>query len=375
VWWLIVLATLAAAAACGDSDAGQVDVPPSEDGGRDADSEGDADGGNASVPLDEYWNRSLEADCRNTVSCGPVGEWGVMWGGSVESCLEWHRVFSFNLPPMVYWQEAVDRGTATWNGELAAACLEFAAALPCDLSQAFGSSGVDPLVWLHPECADMLAGSVPLDGTCYIDQECREGWCDKATACPGTCMPPTPDGESCIRSSECVPRSCCDYWAGSSCVPFDDGASREGEPCGEGGPWCVRDTWCDPSAHVCGARLAEGAVCQVWDTCEQGLICDSRMPCVRVTLLSEVGAACDGATSRCDPAAGLACVGGTCVAWGEVDDSCGWYGPSCHEGLACTAASGICLALRPDGVPCIDEMQCTGGACVDGLCGRRSLCY
>jgi hypothetical protein len=311
----------------------------------------------------------LETICRNDERCGGLpGPFGYTWGRTVEGCMQGRMQYRGRPDRYYLWQEALDRGTATWNADRAAACLAWLGELPCDALDF--DPEPSPFEALHPECRRLIDGMVSPSSACHIDEECLGGWCNTRTSCPGTCTATLPLGAGCSEPAECGPSAACSATTRTCVAAVPEFEGNEGDSCGGTGRWCAVGLRCDPYAGTCQPYLDEGDSCVVLNSCAPGLDCVADR-CARVTLTSEEDAICGG-TTACDPLAHLGCeptssAASFCRAAGEAGDECGRDGSAaCREGLACSGR--VCLALRPNGAPCIDAIQCVGGACLDGSC-------
>jgi hypothetical protein len=115
---------------------------------------------------------------------------------------------------------------------------------------------------------------------------------------------------------------------------------------------------------------ALGEVCEGWDTCEAGLLCDYLQTPARCTPLPVAGEACPA--SACDDRA--TCVAGTCVLRAAVGEPCAATYLGCVEGAACDLTSGVCAALGGEGSACLgDERACAEGWLCDPF-GPSGVC-
>jgi hypothetical protein len=275
---------------------------------------GGCGGNGGSIPIDELPGRVEATYCRVLVSCSYMPD--------EATCRE-----AFDLAGgMGTTVAAVKRGTATYDGQLAAQCL---GAFPSDCTA-------------RPElpfnCSDMLMGTVPAGGSCVQGIECAgRAECMKppgcgdaccvgscadhpmscATACPdGTtcdgsaCVPTSPVGASCTTSSACTPPALCSFpvgsWEGGVCAsPAASGAACDPTRT----LTCVRpDDYCDTTTGTCTRRHAAGAACSSSDECAGDAPCKAGT-CVAA---SSVGGPCGDDVHTC--LGMLVCSGGVCAA-------------------------------------------------------------
>jgi hypothetical protein len=143
-----------------------------------------------------------------------------------------------------------------------------------------------------------------------------------------------PEGAACADSAECADirgsEATCAYddiTVSGSCRPLVEAArGRAGDEC---------SSTC--SGIGCGGfdSPGGGAICYV----EDGLVCSS-------------------ASFTCAAAPGL----------GEPCND--FY---CKVGAYCSITESVCLATKPNGQSCEYDDECTGGACTDLVCGRRTI--
>ncbi len=238
------------------------------------------------------------------------------------------------------------------------------------------------------------------DGDVGCVFEPREGACDNGDPCTigdycegGDCVA-GPDRLVCDNGDPCTVDTC---EPGRGCVheprdgPCDDGDACTvdthcvdgqclGTPkeCDDGDP-CT-DAWCDP-VHGClyrdnEAPCDDGDPCTVGDRCvgrvcvggPDTLVCDDGNPCTDGHCVPYEGCVYTDNDDPCDDGdactTGGVCMGGECVATGEVD---------CDDGNPCTA-NGCdpdfgCFEEPLTGPECDDGLVCTvDDTCIDGVC-------
>jgi hypothetical protein len=271
------------------------------------------------------------------------------------------------------YDQAIARGTVTFDGAQARACLEALEANPCTLS----NNGAAALA-----CQAVFEGTLPAGGACSLNEECgAEQFCQFTTACPGTCQARRTSGQSCTDERHCVGGLTC---TDGSCVAppgvgagcTDLGGCTLGSLCTGG--------QCRPHQEVLVGT--EGGACNLMT----GPLCMDGLSCV----VDSVGAG--GATFVCRAAvaAGAECrlgipaqcpVGQACT---ETDamrlDFDGVCAPvpstegaacdlsGCAEGLRCVDEA--CVRIRENGEACTEASQCASGQCNGSVCVAPTLC-
>jgi hypothetical protein len=317
-------------------------------------------GGGGSVSLQDVPERFEEAVCQNAVACGSAPD--------LATC---RATTFFDDGDVAELQAAIDRGTVTYDGDAAGACIDALTDSSCTWSDAFSGDGEAPDV-----CANAVRGSVAAGGACLIDEECVGGSAGEA---------------ECVPADACT-MACCM----GTCVAEGDGGVTpiaEGQPCDafgevpcDDGLYCKR-TSPDADTGTCTAQVTSGA-CDEFDACAPPLFCNIDFAtgmgeCYRpaaegATCDPEVFlAACDRFDNYCDAADTTCkkrkapgepcdieidncveyawCNGGTCAAFpGEGQPCSGPQGDDCLGDLDCESSgtgSGTCRAPTPD-APC-----------------------
>jgi hypothetical protein len=324
------------------------------------------DDGGGPFGMDDFMNVYIDILCDKSAECPEMMEDQFLMAHlSRSGCEAWLRqAVSLGLSnPTGVWRAAEAAGTASWNEDRAGTCAELARSASCDDFDDFDS--------VHPECVSMMDGRVAAGGTCRIDEECRDGWCNDSDACPGRCAAYIPAGSACTAAGAvCAPGNDCVEGTCRAATPEArvgaDAACDESE-----GPYCRSGLFCN-SSGVCAAYLGEGAVCEGDpEGCRPGTICaEASTTCVRVTMVSTAGGACSQ-TAVCDPLASLVCDPSThvCIALPPAGQPCfmlgGAYG-ICGVGAYCDA--GTCRTKKADGSACAANGECGSGDCTGGTC-------
>jgi hypothetical protein len=238
--------------------------------------------------------------------------------------------------PRSNFEAAVARGTMTYDGEVAAACVRQQAEGECTTS-AFPTT-----------CSRAFVGMLADGDPCYLARECgAQGecvGCEEGECCQGTCSIPGEVGEPCDEFGGCAP--------GLDC-------NDDSETCEPGRAPCVTDADCADNQACDGAGscldvVAEGEECFIY-------------PAAR-----EVGPTPDWRdSSNCAP--GLSCVDSVCVRTDYLGAPCDGF-DHCWAGLQCRfdAASqhGTCQPKSVIGEPCSDDILCLGSSRCDESTGR-----
>lgn len=209
----------------------------------------------------------------------------------------------------------------------------------------FAASGSGP----PGACAQLVVGTVQVNGSCYLDNECASGGYCGGLTCPGTCTR---------------------YGA-------------TGDPCGTAAyPRCGPTLTCLSvgAAKTCESYLTAGADCSLNTSgCGGGLACDTSSPTPSYKCVAALGASCAG-PGGC-PVPGLVCVGYTTVTAGVCrvaksvgDATCIVGQRECAYGAYCAGtavgATGTCTAYPSTmnasfacGVVHGELVDCIGGYC------------
>src|SRR5690606_7226960 len=135
---------------------------------------------------------------------------------------------------------------------------------------------------------------------------------------------------------------------------------------------------------VAARSVEDGGACSDDRVCPDGSQCVNQecRPFEVVPAGEACGFGIDGAVRICE--FGTLCQNitlpdslGTCLAPGEVGDSCQWPG-QCGFGLTCStqmaAEEGNCQTLLGADMPCASDHECEEGQCQQGLCRARTAC-
>lgn len=285
--------------------------------------------------------------------------WDVCYQGLAPSLLQDCSVFDQgeSLPNPVY-KISYDEGRIRLNEMTVEACL--AAVTSLDPAKCWGPQGTTkPWDDARALCASAIIGQVKTGGTCYVTQECANGWCDLTNhACPGTCKPYSAVGANCSADSDqCPPGSEC-TGIGERCeVP-----RALGESCswsGTDGDWCAGGLYCDGQHCVKQQVVGDNEVCGGPEkTCEPGSYCggDPNEPLCQP--VADSGEPCS------DPG-DIACKGrqlctGVCETPSDVNGPCK-QDSDCFKGLDCDTTTSRCR------VPPDQAQSCAEYACGLGL--------
>ena len=225
----------------------------------------------------------------------------------------------------------------------------------------------------NPPCAPLQCNgtSTACPTSCTTDDECVEDrFCDSNT---GTCMPDLALATPCDRTSQCDnsfcaadEKVCCDSLCDGACVACT-AAKKASGPDGVCGP-VIDDTDPDGECPIdpgfpnsCGPDgLCQGGACRPF---AKNTVACGTVTCVNA---SEVqGNLCTGVGTTCVQALPTDCYPFIC----EVDhcrQSC-TAATHCQDGAFCNV-QGVCQDEKANGDSCEDDIQCTNGHCVDGVC-------
>lgn len=251
-------------------------------------------------------------------------------------------------------------------------------------------------------CSQHFLGSTCED---YLQrgQSCGFGRCLAGLIChhgyePARCEPPGKAGSVCSRSDDCADMLRCNSgFTPSRCEP----PGPEGSVCGDS--WnCEEDLGCNrpdperPGTCIELGSLLEGAPCNFFEACEEGLGCVEK----RCIAPGGEGDRCIGYElgdfSDCEGE--LYCFEERCTPFGRQGERCGkcvedlvchrafdpprcelpsTEGMPCHvredcaSGLIC-AADATCIVPGDVGDPCYSSIECDGPfVCVLGACAER----
>lgn len=183
-------------------------------------------GGGGNLGLDQLGPELGESTCAKIFDCCSETEVMDMFEGidppitSPAECEQFYAAFvaGFLTGPA---QDAIDRGTLVYRGDLAADCLAAFDALTCEDLQTFSDPPVDG-------CEAIFEGQLADDAECVTDLECASGFCDgdSLNGDPGVCRTRPGDGDPC-DTFDCEDGFFCDTSGTGSgtCVPaLADGA-------------------------------------------------------------------------------------------------------------------------------------------------------
>jgi hypothetical protein len=278
----------------------------------------------------------------------------------------------------------IERGTITYDGAAARACLDQTRALGCDT-----------FIVATPEvCRNIFIGNVEVGGDCSTNEECAgDAYC-RAANCPdqaGTCTATETMGGPCAGDAECSAGLVCED------AVCRTSSSRSGGECGGGSgldcpldETCVGDTetergTCTPWASV--RTQSEGEGCDPTDDelCMEGLSCvvTAAVPALTFECRARVGAGeechigipnhCPD-THFCDVPALMFM--GTCEPLPEEGEPCAMamFSRNCAAGLACNMGTMQCVVLQDNGGSCDNGADCYSGNCESGMCEADELC-
>lgn len=270
-------------------------------------------------------------------------------------------------------EQAIARGTITYDATRARACLDALGADPCTLT----NNGRAAVV-----CQGVYSGTLPAGGACSLNEECGvEQFCSTTTACPGTCQARRTSGQPCGEERHCAAGlTCTDEvcvappMVGAGCTEL--GGCALGMLCSAG--------QCRPVDEVLVG--AEGATCSL----QNGPLCLPGLSCVvdtvgmgGATFVCRAGVAAGAACRTGIPAQcpeGQACSGtdlmrldfdGTCAPVPTMEGAaCDLSG--CANGMKCEM--DVCVRVRDNGEACETSSQCASSLCSMGTCVAPMLC-
>lgn len=294
--------------------------------------------------------------------------------------------------------ESVEQGTVAYDATKARECVN-AIASSCNLVTDINAFGTGP-------CAEAFGGTVGANGQCHANADCSgDAYCNFGEGqCPGHCVRRFAPGTACNNAMECGAGSGsfgdCVHDAESGmtrCVEILQAAdAASGETCGdaiEGDTVsrraCASGLSCPSGGGACDAPHALGESCIVETdfACAPGSLClgaPGSATCRAVTVLDEVGAACDSETDDvqayrlCNPLHGLTCASGTCArnSTGAEGSHCSNGGLllTCQTGLVCNSSTSTCVVPAPVGATCYSDVECESGACDQAGTGATHTC-
>jgi len=288
-------------------------------------------------------------------------------------------------------RQGIEQGTVVFHPEVVADCYAAITGKECPFLFEHGNDSFD-----FGDLCPVFEGTVASEGVCFTASECELagsecllGACENAACCPGTCVAPAADNESCDG------RPC---GAGSYCVAGLCRPGVESSPCSDTGD-CDEGLWCD--GEICQPELESGASCVVFESCPgpevclvppgsksgtcaridqpdapcndqcMGLQCDQPNPSELgscVPYITEEGEDCSvlscGLSFECDRGADQ------CVPKGEVGAECLDSFDDCVPGLFCDneitgPGTGHCTARLAAGETCADDDHCHSDFCDD----------
>lgn len=202
-------------------------------------------------------------------------------------------------------RDSLKAGRVTFNADAFNTCLQTMLA-----PDGTCSSYADTLPWTEPCKAQIWTGTVAIGGTCFFDFDCAG----------------SPKTAACGPNQKCVALPV----AGFPCVNGD----------------CAADFFCG-TGGTCQAKLAEGAPCTSFDSCQENLFCDTSATPMPVCAKRQPG--------------GVACTSSQgCISNECVPGQCKVTGTTCYNDTQCF---GRCAD---------DNSQCTVG--MDYMCNSSGHC-
>jgi hypothetical protein len=206
-----------------------------------------------------------------------------------------------------------------------------------------------------------------VDGMTCTSDVCTAGACSHPPAPAST---PCDDGMYCTATDRCAGTSATCVGTGTPC---DDGESCTLDACDEASRACTHmmTSGCFIGGTCIGAGIGHVAYpCLVCDPDRNAMDWSPRMigeDCGMASCAAGrvTGAGSCDAAGNCVRPAPVRCPTGACADGTMCAAPCD--ATSCPVGQYC-AASGLCMALLPDGRPCTDAATCASGLCVDGVC-------
>ncbi len=326
----------------------------------------DGDGTNyvAITEIDEAYKAS---QCQHLATCGVFP--------TRESCqaAQLNSASPFEIDPNVV--AAIYAGNIVYNGSAVKACIDAIAVRSCDRTEQSART-------ISPECSSFFRGTLMAGEGCYVDEECQSQRCSaggSGTCSLGNCIgdtpperSPAPIGDNCSSFSGCVDGAYCDQLSNLCTTLKGNGVS------------CTLDSECayglgckgTTGTRMCAALPAIGQACATDGICrDEGTYCDFTADMCKQ--LGLPNAQCTS-SSQCSPyyPCDFTTSPGMCLQGPGVGDMCS--GSSCFDaGTFCDFNSGLCTAVRADGMPCDNSQQCASGSCDFNtqLCSSPMTCF
>ena len=277
------------------------------------------------------------------------------------------------LLPLV--NQGVARGTITYSGTDARACVDALHADPCTLTNN-GAAAV--------ACQNVWQGNQPAGGACSLNEECGvDQFCTFDMACPGACQARRTSGQTCTEERACAPGLTCNG-EGMCAAPPMVGVACEGLGGCSLGLLCSGGA-CRPSSEVLIANEGQACHLQMGPLCREGLSCTVDMIAAGgatyiCRALAAPGGACRiGLPAQCP--AGQACTetdlmrldfDGICAPAPSTEGATCDAIAGCASGFRCT--DNACVRVRENGDTCTAAGQCGSGVCTSGMCVAPRLC-
>lgn len=186
---------------------------------------GDDGGGGGNLGIDELGDTLGSTTCSKIFECCSDAEVMDMFDGidppitTAAECTQFYNALINGLF-LGQVQDAVDRGTIVYHGDLAADCLAAFRALDCSELDSISDPPIDG-------CEEIFEGQLADDAECVTDLECVSGFCDgdSLNGDPGVCRTRPGDGDPCT-TFDCADGFYCDNsGAEGVCAPAQaDGA-------------------------------------------------------------------------------------------------------------------------------------------------------
>jgi hypothetical protein len=297
---------------------------------------GGSGGGSGTLTLDQYAARAAQVVCDLWIRCGTIPD----------------RASCDTFVDLAQAKADIASGKTTFDGTVAAMCLDTFADWDCKLSTIFAPRDLS--------CQQVSKGTVADGGLCNLSSQCASGLCKTPLAC---------DRDT----------TCCEGTCTPAAVPVGEGGACTGTT-----TVCERGLFCDATAAAptCAKRVALGATCATTSACLESLFCKRAAgatagtcapypkrgePCADSIL------ACDDSLDFCDP------MTKTCLARLAVGTDCTAAPAGCVGYARCDGGTHKCRKKATAGEACVDETDCMGGQldCVAGVCATpppRPVC-